>query len=114
MNKTTFSALAVAAILLSGAHAALADTATTAGSASADATESAPQTEGEIRKVDAATGKLTIRHGPIANLDMGAMTMVFRVQDPAMLGQVKEGDRVRFTAERVSGALTVTRIEVQP
>jgi Cu(I)/Ag(I) efflux system protein CusF len=67
-------------------------------------------TNGDVRKVDSAAGKLTIRHGPIDNLDMAAMTMVFRVPDRALLAGVKEGDAVRFHAERVDGALTVTRI----
>jgi Cu/Ag efflux protein CusF len=67
--------------------------------------------EGEIRKVDRSAGKLTIRHGPLENLGMGAMTMVFRVKDPSMLEQVKSGDKVRFHAERADGVLTVTRIE---
>lgn len=67
--------------------------------------------EGEVRKVDKDAQKITIKHGPLANLDMPAMTMVFRVSDPAMLDAVKAGDKVRFEAERVGGAITVTRIE---
>ncbi|WP_059411789.1 copper-binding protein [Cupriavidus basilensis] len=106
----------IALLALLGAAAAL--PAVAAGNTGADATAAAqaqtPLTEGEIRKVDAAAGKLTIRHGPIVNLDMSAMTMIFRVRDPAMIGRVKEGDRVRFTVERVDGALTVTALEVAP
>lgn len=68
-------------------------------------------TDGEIRKVDKDAKKITIRHGPIRNLDMPAMTMVFQVKDPAMLGQVKAGDKVKFAAESVGGAFTVTKIE---
>ena len=67
--------------------------------------------DGEVRKVDKEAGKITLRHGPIAHLDMRAMSMVFRAADPKMLDQVKEGDKVRFTAERVNGAFTVTSIE---
>jgi len=67
--------------------------------------------EGEVRRVDKETKKLTIRHGPLVNLDMPPMTMVFQVADPAMLEQVKAGDRIRFHAEKVGGAYTVTRIE---
>jgi len=66
--------------------------------------------EGEVRKVDKDAGKLTIKHGEIKNLEMPPMTMVYRVKDPAMLDQVKPGDRVRFTAEKIGGALTVTNI----
>jgi Cu/Ag efflux protein CusF len=67
--------------------------------------------DGEIRKVDKVAGKLTIKHGELKNLSMPAMTMVFRVKDPSMLDKVKPGDKVRFVAEQVGGALTVTAIE---
>lgn len=78
------------------------------------ASSAAPQTsmsEGEIKKVDKDGGKLTIKHGDLKNLGMPGMTMVFRTKDAAMLEQVKQGDKVRFVAEKVDGALTVTAIE---
>jgi Cu(I)/Ag(I) efflux system periplasmic protein CusF len=68
-------------------------------------------TEGEVRKVDKDAGKLTLRHGRIENLDMPPMTMVFRAAEPKLLDGLKEGDKVRFAADRVNGAITVTRIE---
>lgn len=68
-------------------------------------------TPGEVRKIDLPAGKLTIRHGPIVNLDMDAMTMVFRVADPAMLEGLKVGDKIGFVAEIIQGATVVTRIE---
>jgi Cu/Ag efflux protein CusF len=69
--------------------------------------------KGEVKKVDAAGGKITITSGPIKNLDMedDNMTMVFRVQDPAMLKQVKPGDKVQFEAEKASAGFTITRLE---
>ena len=68
--------------------------------------------DGEIRKVDKGAQKITIRHGPLPDLEMPqAMTMVYRVKDPAMLEQVKAGDKVRFSAEKIDGTFTVTRIE---
>lgn len=67
---------------------------------------------GEVRKVDKDAQKLTIRHGPLPEFDMPTpMTMVYRVKDPAMLDQVKPGDKIRFAAEKVGGQFTVTRIE---
>ena len=69
------------------------------------------QTDGEIRKVDKDAAKLTIRHAELKDLGMPAMTMVFRVQDKAMLSKVVAGDKVRFTAAKVDGALTVTALE---
>jgi Cu/Ag efflux protein CusF len=71
----------------------------------------AGMSHGEIRKVDAVAGKLTIKHGPLENLGMDAMTMVFKVKDSAMLSQVKPGDRIDFVAEEVDGALTVVKLE---
>lgn len=71
----------------------------------------AAMSDGEVRKVDKGAGKITLRHGPIPNLDMPGMTMVFRVAAPAMLDQVKAGDKVRFAVESKGGAMTVTKIE---
>ena len=67
--------------------------------------------DGVVRKIDAGAGKITLRHGPIPNLDMPPMTMVFRVQRAELLGAVKLGDAVKFRAEEIDGALTVTAIE---
>lgn len=70
--------------------------------------------EGEVRKVDKEASKITIKHGPLANLDMPAMTMVFQVKDRALLDKVKAGDKVRFRAEKIGGGFAVTRIEPVP
>jgi len=67
--------------------------------------------DGEIRKVDRDAKKITIKHGPLANLDMPPMTMVFQVSDPALLDQVKPGDKVKFQADKVGGRYIVTRME---
>ena len=75
------------------------------------ASAAAAMSDGEIRKVDKEAKKLTIRHGPLDNLDMPAMTMVFQVADPAVLDRVKAGDKVRFSADKVGGAYTVTQLE---
>ena len=66
---------------------------------------------GEVKKIDKDAGKITIKHGPLANLNMPGMSMVFRVKDPAMLEQVKAGDKIRFLAEKVDGALTVVAMK---
>ena len=80
-----------------------------AGVAFAQAPELA---DGEVRRVDKDAKKITIKHGPISSLDMPPMTMVFQVKDPALLAQVKAGDKVKFEAQKLGGAFTVTRIEV--
>ena len=68
-------------------------------------------TESEVRKVDREAKKITLKHGPIRNLDMPAMTMVFKVNDPGMLDQIKTGDKVAFEAQDIGGTVTVIRIE---
>jgi Cu/Ag efflux protein CusF len=82
-----------------------ADEATPAAAASAE------WTEGEVRKVDKAAGKVTIKHGPIAKIDMPPMTMGYRVKDAAMLDHLNPGDKIKFDVDRVGGAFTVMRLE---
>jgi Cu/Ag efflux protein CusF len=80
-------------------------------STAAAAAQAVDFAEGEVRKVDKAAGKITLRHSEIKSLDMPPMTMVFVVADAAMLEQVKPGDKVRFRAADQGGKLTVTQIE---
>ena len=68
-------------------------------------------TEGEVRKIDKETKKITLKHGDIKNLDMPGMTMVFQVKDAALLDKVKVGEKVRFTADKADGVIVVTSIE---
>jgi Cu/Ag efflux protein CusF len=67
--------------------------------------------EGQVTKIDQPAGKITLRHGPIKKFDMDGMTMVFRVQDPAMLKQVKVGDKVRFEPDKIDGQFTVIKMQ---
>ena len=80
----------------------------------AQASATAELVDGEVKKIDKDAGKMTLRHGELKNLNMPAMSMVFRVKDPAMLDQVKAGDKVRFAADRVNGAITVVELEAAP
>jgi len=73
--------------------------------------QSLPVVSGTVEKVDTSAGKITIEHGAIPNLNMDAMTMVFRAQDPTLLKDVKAGDKVQFTADRVNGQISVTSIK---
>ena len=70
----------------------------------------AQATEGEVRKIDKAAGKITIKHGEIRNLDMPPMTMVFKAEPPSLLDGVQVGDKVTFKAEKVGTTYTVTEI----
>ncbi|WP_019142697.1 copper-binding protein [Noviherbaspirillum massiliense] len=103
--KIIVKAAFAAAVLLTAVSTSFAQSAQ-ASSASVDA-----MSTGEVKKVDKSAGKLTIKHGPLKNLGMDAMTMVFRVKDPAMLDQVKVGDKINFVAENPNGQLMVTRLE---
>lgn len=97
MKAKSITAVVFAASLLASTAAALAQSATS---------------DGEVKKVDAAAGKISIRHAPIKQFDMDdPMTMIYRVKDPAMLKTVKAGDKIKFDAERVNGQFTVTKIE---
>ncbi|MBI3532860.1 MAG: copper-binding protein [Burkholderiales bacterium] len=68
-------------------------------------------TEAEVRKVDKAAKKITLKHGEIKNLDMPPMTMVFQVKDASLLDRVQAGDKVRFTADKMGGAYIVLTLE---
>lgn len=71
----------------------------------------AQSVNGTVTKIDEAQSKLTINHGPIKNLDMEGMTMVFKAGDPAMLKGLKSGDKIKFDADRVNGQITVTKLQ---
>ncbi|SLN76393.1 periplasmic copper-binding protein [Roseovarius gaetbuli] len=68
-------------------------------------------TKGVVKKVAPDAGKVTIIHEELVNLDMPAMTMVFRVADEAMFEQLEPGDDIEFVADRVNGKLTVTDLK---
>lgn len=107
--------LLLAALIAVGASSAFAQSQSVDhsqhGTASMGASTSMAMTSGEVRKVDADQGKVTLKHEAITNLDMPAMTMVFRVQDPSVLKDLKAGDKVSFHAESSGGNLVVTHIQ---
>ena len=113
--KPSFGSLAMFALLLSTPLAAQTNTDHASHHPDPQATATATAlTDGEVRKIDKSASKLTIKHGPLTNLDMPPMTMVFRVKDPTLLDKIKEGDKIKFSADRVDGALTVTEVQVVP
>jgi len=74
----------------------------------------AQMVDGEVTKVDESAGKITIKHGAMPKFDMGdGMTMVFRANDPAILKQVKAGDKIKFEADKINGQFTVMKVEKQ-
>jgi len=74
----------------------------------------APTTAGEVTKVDKAAGKVTLKHGEIKNLDMPAMSMVFRAKDSKLIDGLVVGDKIRFTAEKINGQYTLTSVTKAP
>ena len=117
--KTIFSAIAISAALAAPAMAqdhsshaghGAAPSASTATPAASNAA-AAVMTAGEVTRVDARTGKLTIRHEEIKNLGMPPMTMVFGLKDSAQAASYKPGDKVLFHVEDNNGALTITHIQ---
>jgi Cu/Ag efflux protein CusF len=74
----------------------------------------APMANGEVTKIDKASGRVTLKHGEIKSLDMPPMTMAYRVRPPQLLDGVTVGDRVRFAAERIDGNYTITALSKAP
>ncbi len=107
---TRISPFLAAAALAFAAHAHAQHPAHAPATSAAASPGAAQYTEGEVKRVDKKEGRISLKHGPIANLDMPAMSMVFHVSDPKMLDQVKAGDKVRFKAAKVGETLTVTEI----
>ena len=87
---------------------ALASMIAVSGATAALATE---YTKGVVKKIDLKAGKVTIIHDELVNLEMPAMTMVFKTIDTAMLDKMKEGENIEFIADRVKGKLTVTELK---
>lgn len=73
--------------------------------------QSASMTDGEVRKVDRETGKVTIKHGDIKHLDMPGMTMVFTAKEKGLLTNLKPGDKVKFMVVNEGGKMVVTDIQ---
>ena len=78
------------------------------------ANQNARMSEGVVRKIDISNARITLKHGPITNIDMPAMSMVFRVQPPELLRGLKTGDAVKFHVEQIDGAYGVTAIQPSP
>lgn len=108
MKKNVLTAMLATGLLLTSIHSTAAD----AGKPAAAGTMQ--MSDATVGKIDKANGKVTLSHGPIPNLDMPPMTMVFRVKDKAWLDKLKQGDKIRFMAEQISGAYTVVHLEAAP
>jgi len=105
----------LAALLAALALLPLASRAAQPGSAAtttvASSAAPAPLVDGLVKRVDPAGARVTVAHGPIPNIGMPAMTMVFRLKDPSWAARLKAGEQIRFSADEVNGQLIITRLE---
>lgn len=79
--------------------------------ASAEPAKTAKGT-GTVTAVDAASGAITIDHGPIPEANWPAMTMAFKAA-PALTQGLKTGDKVAFDLKLENGGGEVTAIQKQ-
>ena len=82
-----------------------------AGHGAMQSTPEAALVDVVVKKIDKAGGKVTVSHGPLTNLNMPPMTMVFRVKEAAWLDRMQAGEKIRFVADAINGTLTIVRLE---
>jgi Cu/Ag efflux protein CusF len=120
MKHTTLKVLGAAALLLTAMTGPAAAQASmdnskmdhgTMGDMRPGGPASVESVDGEVRRVDKATGKVTLRHGELKQFEMPPMTMVFEVSDKAMLDSVKAGDKVKFKVINKDGKMIVTEMK---
>lgn len=109
-RATTLITLSLASLWMASTSLAQVHHGHATGAAPVSATSPAEWTEGEVRRVDIAGQKVTLRHGEIKHLDMPPMTMVFHAATPGMLDQLKVGDKIRFDVQEREGKMVLTRI----
>ena len=109
--KTMIATMVTALGMILPASALAADDHATHGAMHGAATTAPSMAEGVVKRLDKSSGKVTLAHGPLANLGMPAMTMAFQVKDKAWLSQLRDGDRVRFSADNLNGNLTIVTLE---
>ncbi|BCG02376.1 hypothetical protein PPGU19_069440 (plasmid) [Paraburkholderia sp. PGU19] len=109
MKKLIVASAVLAAVLVAPAFAG--DDMAGMNMSAPSASTKAALTDAEVKKVDAETGMVTLKHGALENVGMPAMTMAFKAKDAAMVKQVHEGDKVKVRIESVNGMLTIVKME---
>ena len=107
--KSQFKFVFAAIVSLAAAPIAFSQAVTPSAAAAVDTATS----HGEVKKVDGDAGKVTIKHGELKNIGMGAMTMVFKVEDKAVIGKLKAGDKIAFVAENAGGQLKANNVKTE-
>ena len=82
------------------------------GAHKAATAQSAPLSDGLVKKIDAKAGEIVIQHGQLDSIGMPPMTMAFGVADKAWLGKLKAGDKIRFAADMKGSQPIVSRYEM--
>ncbi|MGI9134297.1 MAG: copper-binding protein [Rhodoferax sp.] len=111
MNHQISLLLATLALLAATLSNAVAQTSHDHSAMGHAAAQASAASDGEVRRIDAQAGTITLKHGPIDNIAMPPMTMTFKAANAAMLAKVKVGDKVKFSAEMPKGELVLTSIE---
>ncbi|MFP4896046.1 copper-binding protein [Paraburkholderia sp. EG304] len=113
MKKMVLTCSAVAAVVAAPAFAddGMAGMSMSGRPSAMKAPSGAAMTDAEVRKVDAATGMVTLKHGALENVGMPPMTMAFKAKDAAMVKHVHEGDKVKVRVENINGTLTIVKME---
>ncbi len=109
--KALITALFIAGATFAPVHAAMNEHDAHTGHGAMMRTAEGSFVDGVVKKIDKAAGKVTVSHGPLTNLNMPAMTMVFRVKDAGWLDQMQAGAKIRFVADSINGALTIVELE---
>ena len=109
--KALIATLFIAGATFAPLHAAMNEHDAHAGHGTMTSSADGSFVDGVVKKIDKAAGKITVSHGPLTNLNMPAMTMVFRVKDAAWLDQMQAGAKIRFVADSINGALTIVELE---
>jgi len=109
------AALALNGSALAQGHSHGVTAAPPAGTNAVERREARPPEEprlfaGEVREVDKASARITLRHEAISVFDVPAKTAQYWVKDVSMLDHLHPGDSVRFTAVLQGRALVITRI----
>ena len=67
--------------------------------------------EGRVEAVDRAHSRVTLAHGPVASLNWPAMTMDFKVKDPAVLRALSAGQQIKFDISESGGEWIIVRAD---
>lgn len=115
MTKPTYVALVIGAAfsVFAVQQSAVADDMAGMKMSPAAVSSKSALTDAEIRKIDPASGMVTLKHGALENVGMPPMTMAFKARDAAMLKQAHEGDKVKVRVENVGGTMTIVTMQKQ-